>query len=61
MHGAGLWTARTAAIAAAAAVWFVFVAQIFASEFLNYHRALGWLNQPLVQLPFFRYMPPTLG
>jgi hypothetical protein len=40
-----------------AGLWFVFVAQIFIAEFLNYHPAIGWLNQPLVQLPWFRYLP----
>lgn len=52
---------RTAAVAAAALVWFSFVAQIFVSEFLNYHPLVGWLNQPLVQLPWFRYVPAALG
>ncbi len=61
LRGAGLWAARSAAVAAAAAIWLGFVAQIYVSEFLNYHAALGWLNQPLVQLPFFRYIPPGLG
>jgi hypothetical protein len=23
-----------------------------------YHQALAWMNQPLVQLPWFRYIPP---
>ena len=58
---ASLGTARAAAVAVAAGIWFAFVAQIFVSEFFNYHRALGWLNQPLVQLPFFQYLPPGLG
>jgi hypothetical protein len=38
-------------------IWFGFVAQIYISEFLNYHSGIGWLNQPLVQLPWFRYFP----
>jgi hypothetical protein len=38
-----------------ALVWFTFVSQIFISEFMNYHPVTGWLNQPLVQLPWFRY------
>jgi len=38
-------------------VWFTFVAQIFVSEFLNYHPLIGWLNQPLIQLPVVRYLP----
>jgi len=52
---------RGAALGAAALVWFAFVAQIFVSEFLNYHPLVGWLNQPLVQLPWFHYVPPGLG
>ncbi|MCI0745393.1 MAG: hypothetical protein L0Y58_08320 [Verrucomicrobia subdivision 3 bacterium] len=38
-------------------VWFTFVAQIYISEFLNYHPVIAWLNQPLIQLPWFRYVP----
>jgi hypothetical protein len=45
----------------AAALWFAFVAQIFVSEFFNYHPVVGWLNQPLVHLPWFRYIPAGLG
>jgi len=40
--------------------WFVFVAAIYVSEFLAHHPVVGWLNQPLVQLPWFRYVPPHL-
>jgi hypothetical protein len=54
------WALRTAGIAATAFVWFTFVAQIFISEFLNYHPGIGWLNQPLVQLPWFHYVPGHL-
>ena len=59
--GASLWVARIGATAAAVAIWFTFVAQIFISEFLNYHPVVGWMNQPLVQLPWFRYIPTDLG
>ena len=55
---AGLW--RFAMIAATCLVWFTFVAQIYIAEFLMYHPVHGWLNQPLVQLPWFRYLPPHL-
>lgn len=59
------WTAshvgRTAAIGIVSLLWFAFVAQIFVSEFFNYHPAIGWLNQPLVQLPWFHYLPSHLG
>jgi hypothetical protein len=44
-----------------AMVWFTFVAQIFISEFINYHPVIGWLNQPLVQLPWFHYVPGGLS
>jgi hypothetical protein len=46
-----------AGIFATAFLWFTFVAQIYTSEFFSYHGALGWLNQPLIQLPWFRYIP----
>lgn len=42
-------------------VWFAFVSQVYVSEFFNrseYSR--GWLNQPLVQLPWFNYIPNEL-
>jgi hypothetical protein len=42
---------------ATAFIWFTFVAQIYVSEFFMYHQAVAWLNQPLVQLPWFRYIP----
>lgn len=41
--------------------WFTFVAQVYVAEFFNrseYSR--GWLNQPLVQLPWFNYTPDGL-
>ena len=38
-------------------IWFSFVAQIYIAEFFNYHGGLAWLNQPLVQLPWFHYLP----
>lgn len=47
-------------LAALAAIWFAFVAQIFVSEFLNYHPGVGWLNQPTAQAPWFHYMPAHL-
>jgi hypothetical protein len=37
--------------------WSLFVFQILISEFFNFHPFVGWLNQPLVQLPWFRYLP----
>jgi len=51
---------RVAAAMLLAWLWFAFVAQIFIGQFFNYHPLGGWLNQPLVQLPWFHYLPPTL-
>jgi hypothetical protein len=34
------------------ALWLVFVAQLFVSQFLNYNW-IGWLNLPLIQIPWF--------
>jgi hypothetical protein len=49
LFGAGIW--------ATAFLWFTFVAQLYISEFFSYHGVFGWLNQPLIQLPWFRYVP----
>ncbi len=51
---------RTSVVTATVLVWFTFVAQIYVREFLNYHPVRGWMNQPLVQLPWFRYVPGHL-
>ena len=51
---------RVSLMSATILIWFTFVAQIFVSEFLNYHPKRGFLNQPLVQLPWFRYVPSEL-
>jgi hypothetical protein len=40
--------------------WFGFVGAIYVSEFVAYHPVVGWLNQPLVQMPVFRYIPAAL-
>ena len=43
------------------AVWIGFAMQLVASEFLNYHTAgRGWLNQPLIQLPWMPYLPESM-
>lgn len=53
--------ARKGAIVFATIVlWFGFVAQIYVSEFLVYHPMRGWLNQPLIQLPWYNYTPRHL-
>jgi hypothetical protein len=41
-------------------IWFAFVAQIYVAQFLNYIPGIGWLNQPLVQLPIFHFIPAGL-
>ena len=53
-------TGRVAATILLIWLWFVFVAQIFIGQFLNHHPLGGWLNQPLVQLPWFHYLPSAL-
>lgn len=52
---------RTAVLTGAVLVWFTFVAQIYVREFIVYHPFQGFLNQPLVQLPWFRYVPQALA
>ena len=43
-------------------VWLGCVAQMYISEFLHYHEwGRGWINQPLLQLPLFNYMPIASG
>lgn len=41
-------------------VWFLFSFLPFVSEFFNYYPQRGFLNQPLVQIPCFRYVPQSL-
>ena len=41
-------------------VWFVFVAELYIAQFFNYRGATVWLNQTLVQLPWFHYLPVAL-
>ena len=38
-------------------IWFGFVAKTYVGEFLNYHPVTGFLNHPLVQVPYFNYVP----
>ena len=40
--------------------WFVFVAELYIAQFFNYRGATVWLNQTLVQLPWFHHLPATL-
>jgi hypothetical protein len=57
----GTLAGQLAAAFVACWIWFSFVAQIYVAEFFSYHTALGWVNQPLVQFPWFHYLPPRLG
>ena len=38
--------------------WIAFTAEIFIAQFFTYQGIHGWLNQPLVQLPWMNYVPP---
>lgn len=58
------WAGAAASATAAAAVavmtvmaWSGFVSQIVVAQFFHYRGALGWLNHPMVQLPWLRYIP----
>lgn len=57
---AGTKVGRAACGSVSFLAWLIFVGAIYVSEFLAYHPLVGWLNQPLVQLPWFRYVPATL-
>ena len=51
---------RGAIVTLTVLVWSVFNFIPFVSEFANYYPVKGFLNQPLVQLPCFRYVPTHL-
>ena len=40
--------------------WFVFIVELYIAQFSNYRGATVWLNQTLVQLPWFHHVPATL-
>jgi hypothetical protein len=54
------WAFWGTAAAVMLLVWFSFAAQIYIGQFMNYIPGLGWLNQPLVQLPWFHHLPQVL-
>ena len=60
IHWVGTRAGRVTVGVLTALVWFTFVSQIYIAQFLNHHPVVGWLNQPLVQLPSFHYIPDTL-
>lgn len=51
---------RTLGLLLTLALWLTFTAQIFAAQFLNYRGPRAWLNQPLVQVPWLRFVPRDL-
>lgn len=51
----GMGVVRLAAGLPILALWFVFVAELYVSQFLN-HDWLAWINHPLVQLPWMPVM-----
>lgn len=52
---------RLGGVMAAVFLWFTFTAQIYIGQFFNYIPVVGWLNQPLVQLPWIRYVPHEIN
>ena len=60
MAWAGSKTGRLAAVTLSLFLWFTFVSQIFISQFFFHRPIAGWMNQPLIQLPYFRYIPQDL-
>jgi hypothetical protein len=41
-------------------VWSTFAIEVMVAQFFHYIPAAGWLNPPLVLLPWIRYLPPGL-
>ncbi len=56
MAWAGTRVGRWMSGAATGSIWFLLVAQIYTGQFFNYDH-LAFLNQPMVQLPWFRFVP----
>ncbi|MEM9353698.1 MAG: hypothetical protein AAGA92_11850, partial [Planctomycetota bacterium] len=54
----GGWTA--AGLAAASLAWVAVATEVFVGQFFHYIPGLGWLNHPLLVLPYFKYLPPGL-
>ena len=60
LREAGKAVVRTFVTVLTGVVWFSFFALVFIGQFFTYQGSIGWLNQPLVQLPWFRYLPCTV-
>jgi hypothetical protein len=41
--------------------WFLFAGWIYIAQFFHFRGAWGWLNQPVLQLPWIRFLPEPLG
>ncbi|MFT5106739.1 MAG: hypothetical protein ACI9UA_002365, partial [Pseudoalteromonas tetraodonis] len=59
---AGSFTGRLSAGFLAVLIWFGFTFQIVVGQFVKFeaHPVKGWINQPLVQMPWFDLMPAQL-
>ena len=51
---AGTRTGRIVSTGGAVLLWAAFVGQIFVAQFINFKPRSGWLNHPLIGLPWFR-------
>lgn len=58
--GGSTWFAKAGAIVALFVVWYMFTAQIFVAQFINYQPFRAWVNQPLVHTPWLKYIPNHL-
>lgn len=56
----GRWTYRRVLFTVLFAWWLAFGVKTYLGEFLHYHPYVGFLNQPLVQVPCVNYMPAAL-
>ncbi len=56
----GVFAGRNVARVALFVVWFGFVAEIYVAQFFVARSVQRWLSQPLVQVPWFRYLPDHL-
>jgi hypothetical protein len=67
-HAVIRWAGAAASAAASVVVavltltaWFGFVSQIVIAQFFHYRGAFGWLNHPMLQLPWLRCIPDLPG
>ena len=51
---------RLACVAATILAWIAVASQLYVVEFMNNHGQRGWLNHPLIQVPWTTYIPPAL-